>query len=210
MIHPARAAAVAAVLLAGCPLPQPLPDYPEGEPVTPPRIVVDDTIRSVTYPESVVRVPAGCAQEPVYQLSTFLRDAITNENVVARWFVNYDPTNRPSVTPQFPEEIPPPTGVIRPSARRARSSSPRISTLPSRGAAREAARVRCTSSSSSCRTDSIRTRTRRPPSFPYRKPKLGFEVQVYRWVFLTVAPSPGGCTGVGCVTCPEPPVVPAS
>ena len=49
MIHPARAAAVAAVLLAGCPLPQPLPDYPEGEPITPPRIVVDDTIRSVTY-----------------------------------------------------------------------------------------------------------------------------------------------------------------
>ena len=50
-----------AALLAGCPLPQPLPDYPEGQPITPPRIVVDDTFRTVAYPESVVRVPAGCA-----------------------------------------------------------------------------------------------------------------------------------------------------
>jgi hypothetical protein len=34
-------------------------------------------------------------------------------------------------------------------------------------------------------------------------------VQVYRWVFLTVSPSPADCTGAGCVVCPEPPVVPA-
>ncbi|HSD20066.1 MAG TPA: hypothetical protein VLC54_08515 [Anaeromyxobacter sp.] len=209
MIHPARAAAVAAVLLAGCPLPQPLPDYPEGEPITPPRIVVDDTIRSVTYPESVVRVPAGCAQEPVYQLSASLRDAITNENVVARWFVNYDPTNRPSVTPQFPEEIPPPDGgdqtlrATRPFEFPAYQYAS-VAGSGERGSPGALHVVELVVSNGFDPNADTPT-----AELPYRKPKLGFEVQIYRWVFLTVAPSPGGCTGVGCVTCPEPPVVPA-
>ncbi len=37
------AAALAALGLAGCPIPQPLPDYPAGT-ITPPRILVDELL----------------------------------------------------------------------------------------------------------------------------------------------------------------------
>ncbi len=209
MSRPALGAAIAVALLVGCPLPQPLPDYPEGQPVTPPRIVVDDTIRSVASPESVVRVPAGCPVEPVYPLSTSLRDAITNEDVVVRWFVNYDPTNQSSVNPLFPEVIPPPDGGD-PTLRETRPfefPAYQYASAEGSGATRTAGALHVVELVVSNGFDpNADTPT---AALPYRKPKLGFEVQVYRWVFLTVPPSPESCTGAACVTCPEPPVVPA-
>jgi hypothetical protein len=84
------AATLPALFLAACPLPQPLPEYPEGEAVTPPRIIT----ASVAYPETVVRLPAGCAIEPVIDLSAELIDANTVDPVEARWFVNYDADNQ--------------------------------------------------------------------------------------------------------------------
>jgi len=71
-------------ILAGCPIPQPLPDYPAGE-VTPPRILSDTTTRS---DESIIPVPANCTPDPQYDLGAqiFYQDRVALE---ARWFVDY-------------------------------------------------------------------------------------------------------------------------
>lgn len=91
------AAALAAALLAGCPLPQPLPDYPAGT-ITPPRILSATTTRAA---ESIIPVPAGCAVEPSYDLDAriFYGERIT---LAARWFVDYrsdlQSRTRPEIT----------------------------------------------------------------------------------------------------------------
>ena len=208
MSRPALCATLAAALLVGCPLPQPLPDYPEGQPVTPPRVVVDDTIRSVAYPDSVVRVPAGCPLEPVYPLSTSLRDAITNEDVVVRWFVNYDLANQPTLTPEFEDPI---VGAgddaFDRETRTFEFPAYQYASVAGSGATRSAGALHVVELVVSNGFDpSADSPT---AELPYRKPKLGFEVQVYRWVFLTVSPTPDDCTGQACVTCPPPPAVPA-
>ncbi len=83
------AGAALLLLLAGCPLPQPLPSYPAGT-VTPPRILMDPLLQ----PQSAVLVPAGCSgTPPSYPLQAELVDANTSETITARWFVDYDRTN---------------------------------------------------------------------------------------------------------------------
>src|SRR5829696_5354960 len=107
------------VVLAGCPLPQPLPDYPEGQPITPPRIVVDDNFHRVAQSETIVRVPS-CTPAATYTLRSMLRDASTLD-VVARWFVNYRPGDppSPSVRPEQQDAIGSASGagVVDPSLR---------------------------------------------------------------------------------------------
>jgi hypothetical protein len=190
-------------------LPQPLPDYPEGEPITPPRIVVDEMER----PETVVRVPAGClpAQEPVYPLNATLIDTNTLEAVQARWFVNYDPANSDRRTPRQEngiagsDETPP---VIR-------RSVPTFSFHPY-----DPPPVPGTGNGSGAIVGAmhvvelvVSNGFHAPPEaapLPYRSPAAGFETQLYRWTFLTVAADPPGCaeTDPGCVPCPEPPEPP--
>lgn len=81
--------ALALLALSGCPLPQPLAEYPRGT-VTPPRILMD----GAPHRDTIVRVPAGCpAPRPSYDLSATLVDNDTSETVTARWFVDYDRTN---------------------------------------------------------------------------------------------------------------------
>jgi hypothetical protein len=81
---------VLAAALAGCPIPQPLPDYPPGT-VTPPRILM-----ATVQPASgaVIRVGTECptdpAGEPSFELGAQVFDSDAIEPVVARWFVNYD------------------------------------------------------------------------------------------------------------------------
>lgn len=121
------------VLLAGCPIPQPLPEYSAGT-VTPPRILMDEVPFS---DDAVIFVPANCptTAEPVYPLWARFVDSNTLEGVEARWFVNYDWRDRPhnriwqaSVIPPnadpnnltrtvptwtfAPYEAPPPRGVV--------------------------------------------------------------------------------------------------
>ncbi len=91
MRWPPLAALAATVTLVGCPLPQPLADFPRGT-VTPPRILAATTTRPS---ESIIPVPADCLVAPVYDLGArvFYLD---NRTVEARWFVDYrkDVANR--------------------------------------------------------------------------------------------------------------------
>jgi hypothetical protein len=89
--------------LAGCPLPQTLPEYPTGGTITPPRILSDQ----VTPSDTVILVSASCpaSPEPVFTLSARLVDENTYEKVEARWFVDYDPARASTVTPVPPIQI---------------------------------------------------------------------------------------------------------
>lgn len=100
MTRASIAAAAVVLLLAGCPLPQPLPDYPPGA-VTPPRILMDQ----LSPREAVVRVPAGCATGPSFDLAASLVDTNTTEAVTARWFVDYEPHNNARCVPAVPQSV---------------------------------------------------------------------------------------------------------
>jgi hypothetical protein len=98
--------------LAGCPLPQPLPEYPTKGAITPPRIQSD----TVTPVDSVILVDSGCAgadTDHVFRLSASLVDENTYEPVEYRWFVDYDP-QRSTVRPLNPtgQVIPGPTDGV--------------------------------------------------------------------------------------------------
>ena len=206
------AAAPALVLflaLAGCPIPQPLPSYPPGQPVTPPRIVVDDTVQMISPSETIVRIPAACAKAPVVPLTAVLRDVIPNDPVSARWFVNYDPTNQARSAIVFnstvsvdatdttllhlddfsfaPYDFPPVPGTGGDATPPAPGGVQVVELVVSNG---------------------FDPDFDKPPpqsTLPYRKPRGGnppFEVQLFRWVFLTVPASPANCTGASCVPCP--------
>jgi len=205
---PARAgalAALAAALLAGCPIPQPLPDYPPGQPITPPRIVVNDGTRQIAFPDTVVRVPAGCATEPLYVLSAPLRDANTIETVVARWFVNYDPTSTSAARPLAEADISPPAASEPDPTLRV---TPEITFHPydhvpaagtGGGDPRAAGAVTVlelvVSNGFDSTADTVSTDPL--PPLPYRTPRPQFEIQLHRWVFVAVPPA-------GDVTCPPP------
>lgn len=181
------ALAAALAVLAGCPIPQPLPDYPKGQPVTPPRVVVGD---GLSFPETVVRVPAGCATPPVYALTADLRDAITNETVSARWFVNYDPASQPAFTPQQDDLVPGAGTAASDTLRHLPRAFPfppyQYAPAPGTGggAGSVAGALHVVELVVSNGFDPAAENA--SAAYPYRTPLVGFEVQVYRWVFLTV------------------------
>ncbi len=87
--------------LAGCPLPQTLPEYPASGTITPPRIQSD----SVTPSDTVILVDAGCPgldTSHAFRLGATIVDENTYEPVEYRWFVDYDP-QRATVRPLFPD-----------------------------------------------------------------------------------------------------------
>jgi len=86
--------------LAGCPLPQTLPEYPKNGPITPPRIQMDQ----VTPIDTLILVDVGCAVSPAptFTLGARLIDENTYEVVEVRWFVDYDP-----LTDKAKPDIPP-------------------------------------------------------------------------------------------------------
>lgn len=107
MSHPIPVRGALALLLgaalAGCPIPQALPEYPTSGTITPPRIQSD----RVTPGDTVILVDAGCPTPPtpVFTLSAGLIDENTYEKVEARWFVDYDPERAANVTPVLPPQI---------------------------------------------------------------------------------------------------------
>lgn len=183
----------AAVLLAGCPLPQPLPDYPAGN-VTPPRILTDGLASASGT--AVTFVPANCAtQEPTYTLRARVSDTNTIETIEARWFVNYDRDSVLNRQPQLPGSgpIPPnadttilerqvPLFTFKPYDYEA---MPGTSAAP--GPSQDAGLTRIVELVVSNGFDP--SKNTEESKLPFRMPLLGFETQVHRWVFVTVPPS---------------------
>jgi hypothetical protein len=71
--------------LAGCPLPQPVPEIEGNISITPPRILTD----SVRPTDSVVLVGTSCAPEAFVPFGGTIDDPDLDEAVEARWFVDY-------------------------------------------------------------------------------------------------------------------------
>ena len=219
----AALALLVTIALVGCPLPQPLPDYPPGT-ITPPRILADE-IQVDGVPSNsraVVLVPASCAgPEPVYRLSAQIHDTNTIEQVEARWFVNYHPSFAqqyytawqtdavpPSADPVvLTRNVPPDdpgTGEKRPFLFLPYQYAPPVGTPAASGPPYPGPNtVRVVELVVSNGFDPA---ANTPPSpLPKRTPLPGFETQVYRWVFLTVPESAGPCDPASdptCVKCP--------
>lgn len=199
----ALAAVAASAALAGCPIPQPLPDYPAGT-VTPPRIVMDQ----IAQRDTVVRVPTNCTSTaPTYDLAATLIDVNTIEVVRARWFINYDPSDSSRFTPIQQVDIPgvdanPPvtTRSVPVFTFRPYDGFPTIGGTGG-GSGRNVGAVHVVELVVSNGFDPDASGP--PAVLPNRTPLVGFETQGYRWMFLTVAESPGCSLGdPGCVRCP--------
>jgi hypothetical protein len=183
-----RAAALAAAAaLVGCPLPQPLPAYPDSGRITPPRIDVS----SVLPVEPVVLVPTGGCPNVTYQLVAKVIDDDTTEAIDARWFIDYQP-KQPAWTPVQADKIQPPQGQDPTTLQRIRdlpafqfiAYGPSsifqpienqlhvVELVVSNGFAPEPA-----------------------SPLPFRTPLPNFEVQLFRWVFFYV---PQGTPGATC------------
>ena len=189
------------VLLAACPLPQPLPDYPAGT-VTPPRILMD----ALMQPASVTQVPASCTgAAPSYDLSAVLVDDNTSETVTARWFVDYDQTNSERCAPAKPEDVI--TGPGDSASDPTRRAVPPYHFAPYDhdpvvgGTDREGPGVvhvleLVVSNRFDASSDDVALCTSEVAAgvYPYRMPATQggtrFETQVYRWVFVNVPESP--------------------
>ncbi len=195
------AALCAAGGLAGCPLPQPLAEYPKGQPVTPPRIVTT----TVTPADTTIFVPAGCTTTaPQYTLAASLIDINTADKVTARWFVDYvpDPKMTTRVQPIWHDDVPAAPQPIPTQPDLSRVVPPQIfypytSVAPIVGG--------ITDPRAAGNLHVVELVVSNDPSWPadtatplpYRSPTAGYETQVYRWVFLVVDPA----TNPG-VTCP--------
>ena len=194
-----RRAAIAVLLglgLAGCPIPQPLPDYPAGT-ITPPRILMDPLVGD-GFP--IVFVPANCVTTaPSYPLSLQIADTNTIESVEARVFVNYDARYTTNFTPIRDYIVPPnsdTTDLIR-NVPAASASPAYFEFLPydyppapgtpdvNHGTAPfpepNLLRVVEFVVSNGFASSSVAP--------PYRAPAPTYETQVYRWVFLSVPES---------------------
>jgi hypothetical protein len=186
------------VLLAACPLPQPLPDYPAGT-VTPPRILMDPLMQ----PSSVTQVPASCTgAAPSYDLSAVLVDDNTSETVTARWFVDYDHANSERCTPARPEDVI--TGPGDQATNPTHRQVPAYHFAPydheavlggtdraGPGVVHVVELVVSNRFDSSTDVQGLCTADVAADKFPYRMPAseggTHFETQVYRWVFVQVS-----------------------
>jgi hypothetical protein len=198
-------AAASWLLLAGCPLPQALPEYSAGS-ITPPRIVADDQLapQNSAFDGAVTLVPAGCVTTaPTRTLTASIVDTNTVESVEARWFVNYDyrdtshsriwqssviapnadTTNLERPVPSFtfePYQAPPPYGTP------ALTGPP----YPDPSVLRVVELV-VSNGFDPAAVGSTGPSANRASKLP------AFQTQVYRWVFLTVPESAS-------VPCPTP------
>ena len=188
-----------APFLAGCPIPQPLPDYPPGT-ITPPRILVDEWIgtthEGLLGDGAVILVPASCTTvAPSYSLSARVSDPNTIESIGARWFVNYDFRDEPHRRFWRPPDVIPPnadttnlTRSVPPFVFRPYDAPPPYGTAPLPGPPYlDAGIVRVVELVVSNGFDPAMDNTTAPGA--NRSPLPGFETQYYRWVYLTVPES---------------------
>jgi len=194
-----RLAAIAvAAALAGCPLPQPLPEY-SASGVTPPQIVEESIrVNGAQAPSPVILVPANCTPElePQYELSAMLEDSNNLEPVTARWFVNYDARYAEyNVVRSEETSVPPTTSdplditrTVAPWTFKpyqyfgpAGASGGGVP-LPDPGVVRVVELVVSQNFAPST------------TNFPNRAPVTGFKTQSHAWTFLSVPQSVAPCT----------------
>ncbi len=208
------AAIAIALALAGCPLPQPLPTYPAGT-VTPPRILTAKASGSVN---SLLLVPANCATAPAYDLeaSIFYQESVT---VVARWFVDYrtDVATRYAVQNASNQDVPPgPDALVLERAVPPFRFSPYefppagdlgipAGTPPYPGAGIVHVVELVVSNGFASPPDDDQQKNRTPAATPDGTSQ--FEIQTFRWVFVSV-PEDATATcapgSIGCPRCPTP------
>jgi hypothetical protein len=189
-----------AAVLAGCPIPQPLPDYPAGT-ITPPRILVDELVGDG---KPIIFVPSGCTTtDPSYNLSARVVDTNTIETIDSRWFVNYDARNTQDAMYVRQYAIPPnadPTNLTR-------EVPPRVNGVPQYFlfkpydfapalGAPDVGHSKPYPDSGILRVVELVVSNGFDPApvttgtaLPNRAPSPGFETQVFRWVFLSVPES---------------------
>ena len=195
---PARRLALAALglLLAGCPIPQTLPEYPSTGTIAPPRILSDQ----VLPPDTILRVAPDCATAPAFSLYVTLVDENTLETVEARWFVDYAPGRSTEVYYGSPLLIPGPADEITTTRPVVPANSP--PGTPSfvfqpygfdDQAFRDGGGLHVVELVVSQAFDA------RPDQSslarPYRTPATQFETQVYRWIFHYQPAAEGGTCG---------------
>ena len=205
--QPARPSTSLPVLTAlafssGCPLPQPLVEASASQPVTPPRIVVDDgdpthLIPYSPIPSSSFRPDARSGRD-LQPSSLPARPEHHRDHHDTRWFVNYDPNIQQYSSYSHQDYI---------SADASSASDPTLRQtpiyefIPSQfdpepgtgvdGADDSVGALHIVDLVVSNSFDDTAGST-----LPYRTPAAGYEVQEYRWVFLGVPQS-------ATVTCPS-------
>lgn len=176
------AALAAALLCAGCPLPQPLPDVPGGT-IRPPQIMTERIrINGAPQPLSVIPVPSDCGgAAPSFVFDVVLYDPVALGST-ARWFVDYLPVQNSS-DPILEEGVPAPadTELLEVAV------DP-FTFLPYAGSSRTPGTVRLVELV-------VSTRFADPPeddrALPWKTPADRFETQTYRWVFRFEAGTAG-------------------
>jgi hypothetical protein len=162
-----------ALALGGCPIPQPLPEVVSvsGGTIPPPRIVVE----SVVPPDAIILVSQTC-DSVEFSLTATVIDENTEEQVEARWFMDYDASVSPNRDPLLTTSLPPPTpdSAVRPV--------PEYRFSPSLADSWTVHVIELVISNGFYSpggepADKLPNRTAQP----------GFETQVYRWVFQSVS-----------------------
>jgi hypothetical protein len=187
----ARALAFAALVLAGCPIPQTVPEYPKGGSITPPRIVAETAVPSGTF----LTVPSGCATSPTMPpFSAKIVDENVTEPVEARWFVDYDPASDARSSPLGLPVFVPTVDQPDPNSPKTERTVPPLTAFHPYdfGSAVGSVHVlELVVSNGFDPTADTLPSLGGVPALPYRTPLGGFETQVYRWVILlTNAPCP--------------------
>jgi hypothetical protein len=162
-------------------------EYPSTGTITPPRIKIEDVTPIETFVD-VEPDPGVCGPDPVFTLSARLVDDNTVEEVVARWFLDYQPS-LPEQTPIWEDSIPPPEPTaIDPRIRDVPSRPFRAYNFSTAPAAGDVHVVELVVSNGFAQEPATP-----PPGWrPYRMPATNFETQVFRWVLRYV---PGGACG---------------
>jgi hypothetical protein len=199
-----RSAAAVALLLAGCPLPQPLPDYPAGT-ITPPRILATTTTRSS---DAFIPVPAGCTTSPRYDLDARIFYP-SNVAVEARWFVDYNKnessryaiqnTNREVPADENPAilERTVPTFVFHPYGYPPAAELGLPSADPKAQGVLHVVELVVSNGFDPNPGIPEPNRTAAVTDAAAR-----FEIQTFRWVFVNVVVPPAGCGADDIVCCP--------
>lgn len=189
--HLAGLAALGA-LLAGCPIPQTLPDYPSTGAIAPPRLRSDLT----TPGETVIEVAPDCAAPPTFTLTASAAYDDTTKPFEARWFVDYRADRPSQARDQSREPIPAPENgvdVIRPITPwgfQPYAYDPGADE-PAHQAFRDGGGLHVVELvvSNGFADDPG------PPERPWRSAAPNFETQVHRWVFHYVPSGAGGACG---------------